>query len=345
MRGLIVNKDGSTFLGEMPKPKIDEYQALVKMLSGGLCGTDLKVMHNKLKGFTDYPTILGHEGIGEVVEIGAKVKKFKLGDIVVLPYSGDDSGKFYSTFGSFAEYGTVGDETALAADGIVEGHPDFKDFYCAQQVVPKELDVVSACMITTFREVYCAAMDFGFEKGKSIVIFGAGAVGLVYVTFAKMLGLSPIVSVDIYGDKREQAIKAGADVFLDSKNCDVREEIRKLFPDGVQMTLDAAGAVDLMNVSLDVIANKGKICVYGLAPNLDVDLDWTRTPWNWNLLFNQWPTKVDEANSHQMVIDMMLSGKLNGADYISDVFDFDDSHDAIKLFESRKALRKIAIKF
>jgi threonine dehydrogenase-like Zn-dependent dehydrogenase len=345
MRGLLVNRDGSTFIGEMPTPKYNEYEALVKMRSGGLCGTDLKILHDKLKGYSDYPAILGHEGVGEVVEIGAKVRKFHIGDIVVMPYSRDDGGKYYATFGAIAEYGIVGDELALEADGIKEGDALYHDYYCAQLKVPKEIDPVSACMITTFREVYSATKYFRFKAGQGIVIYGAGAVGLVFIKFAKLLGLHPIVSVDIDDAKRQQAVKTGADVFINSKECDVVEEIRKLFPNGVEMTLDAAGAVDLMNTSMRITAGRGRICVYGLAPDFNIDLDWSKAPWNWELLFNQWPVKQEEASVHGTIIDMMLKGTLIADDFISDVYAFDESLEAIKLFESRKNNKKIVIKF
>lgn len=99
MRGLIIWEDGHASLEEMALPEISEYQALVKVTAGALCGTDMKIIHNNLKGFADYPTILGHEGVGRIVKTGSKVRNFEIGDKVVLPYIFNPIGSYYSTWG------------------------------------------------------------------------------------------------------------------------------------------------------------------------------------------------------------------------------------------------------
>ena len=79
MKALIVEKNGGVSVRNVPQPIYNEYEALVKVHASSVCGTDMKILHNKLKGFSDYPTILGHEGVGEVVEIGKKVRNLKVG--------------------------------------------------------------------------------------------------------------------------------------------------------------------------------------------------------------------------------------------------------------------------
>ena len=70
MLGLVVYPDGTLKIEELPKPQINEYQALVETLSCGICsGTDFKIIHGNFKGFDTYPAILGHEGVGRVVEV------------------------------------------------------------------------------------------------------------------------------------------------------------------------------------------------------------------------------------------------------------------------------------
>jgi threonine dehydrogenase-like Zn-dependent dehydrogenase len=345
MKGLIVNFDGSVAIKEMPRPQYGEYQALVKIKSGGLCGTDLKILHNKLKFFSDYPTILGHEGVGEIIEKGAKVRSFDIGDQVVLPYIFEKCGDYYSTWGAFAEYAIVGDTEALYADGYKVDNKIFYDFYHAQRKIPKEIDPVAACMIVTFREVYSAIKKMNFKSGQNIVIYGAGAVGLVFITFAKMLGMGTIVSIDLRDEKNEQAKKAGADFVFNSKKVEVVQELKKLFPSGVDITLDAAGVPELINTSLQIISDGGAICVYGVTPKNEALINWDKAPYNWNLKFIQWPSKMEEAENHDQIIEWILEGKLRGLDYISDVYNFDESIEAIKLFESGVNLKKIAIRY
>ena len=345
MKGLVVFSNGTVDIKEMPRPRYGDYQALVKVKSGGLCGTDLKILHNKLKFFSDYPTILGHEGIGEVVEKGLKVRSFEVGDQVVLPYIFEKCGDYYSTWGAFSEYAVVGDTEALYEDGYSVDNKLFYDFYHAQRKIPKELDPVDACMIVTFREVYAALKKLNFQKGQNIVIYGAGAVGLVFITFAKMLGMSPVISIDLRDDKNEQALKAGADIALNSKKTDVINEIRQRFSGGVDNIVDAAGVPELINTSLQLVKDGGNICVYGVTPRNEAAIHWGEAPYNWNLRFIQWPSKMEEAAVHDQIIAWMLEGKRKGSDFTSDVFDFANSREAIRLFESGQNLKKIAIKF
>ena len=76
-------------------PRYNECQALVKTIACGMCGTDIKLIHRTFKGFPEsvYPIMLGHEGVGEVVEVGSKVKGLKVGDKVLLPLCGSCPGK------------------------------------------------------------------------------------------------------------------------------------------------------------------------------------------------------------------------------------------------------------
>nr|MBQ4319423.1 alcohol dehydrogenase catalytic domain-containing protein [Clostridia bacterium] len=68
MKAFAVYGDGSLHFDEVPMPKIKKYEALVKLVSCGVCnGTDSKIIHRKFKGITEYPVILGHEGVGEVI--------------------------------------------------------------------------------------------------------------------------------------------------------------------------------------------------------------------------------------------------------------------------------------
>ena len=76
MKGLVIWEDGHASLEEMKIPQINEYQALVRMTAGALCGTDKEIIYNKLKGFKNYLTMLGHEGLGQVEKNRMQSKKF-----------------------------------------------------------------------------------------------------------------------------------------------------------------------------------------------------------------------------------------------------------------------------
>ena len=110
MKTFVVNKDGSTEIREIPKPRYNSRQALVKTIACGMCGTDVKLLHCAFKGFPEsvYPIMLGHEGVGEVVEVGSEVTTFKPGDKVILPFVDPDPELYPglgSGWGALSEYG------------------------------------------------------------------------------------------------------------------------------------------------------------------------------------------------------------------------------------------------
>ena len=81
-----------------------------------MCGTDVKLLHRTFKGFPEsvYPIMLGHEGVGEVVEVGSEVKSFQVGDRVFLPFVDPDPELYPgmgSGWGALSEYAVVCDPT------------------------------------------------------------------------------------------------------------------------------------------------------------------------------------------------------------------------------------------
>ena len=172
MRTLVVDRDGSLSLREVNKPRYGEYQALVKTIACGMCGTDVKLCHRTFKGFPEsvYPIMLGHEGVGEVVEVGSKVTSFKVDDRVLLPFVDPDPENLPglgSGWGAMSEYAVVCDP----AD------PNAPDCAFAQTVLDDDIDPVDAAMIVTFREVLSCIRYFGIRPEDSVVVIGCGPVG------------------------------------------------------------------------------------------------------------------------------------------------------------------------
>jgi len=344
MKALVIYEDGRAALEQVPMPVYGDYEALVKITASALCGTDMKILHNSLKGFTDYPTILGHEGVGEVVAVGSKVRHLKVGDSVVLPFVMDKCGEFYSTWGAICEYSTVGDAAAMVEDGLKMGDGTLADCHFAQRVYPGSIDPVAATMIVTFREVYSTMLRLGFKKGQSIVIFGAGPVGLAFIRLAKHMGLGPVISIVRNEAKAQQAWSAGPDYVFNSSEIDINAKLREMFPDGVDVLLDAVGAPELINQSLKLVKDYGDVCIYGVMPVHEYPINWAEAPYSFNLRFAQWPSKLEEAAVHDEIVEWMCSGVLKGEDYISDVFDLDHALDAIELFRNHKNTKKVVIR-
>jgi len=346
MRALVVEKDGSLSIRETAAPEIKEYQALVKVLACGVCnGTDLKIIHRKFKNITEYPLMLGHEAIGEVVKTGAGVKLFHIGDHVMLPFVEGVTDGIASNWGGYSEYAVVGDKDAAAEAGLGVGTPGFNESYLAQTIVPKWLDPVDATMLVTFREVLVGMRNFGMMANGTAVIFGAGPVGMCFTKFCHLTGFKTIVTLDIADEKLDGAKTAGAHFTFNANMAGLDDEIRGICPEGFDFVVDAVGISDIINRAMRYIADTGKICVYGISPNMKMELDWSPAPYNWQLIFHQMPSKRQEYEANAQILNWVEAGVLKPRDFISDVFDFDHITDAFRMVESRGSDKKVVIRY
>jgi len=340
MRGLAVDSKGVLSIAELDMPEIGAHQALVRTVACGVCnGTDAKLIHGTFKNFSTYPALLGHEAVGEVVRAGENVKSFKVGDRVLLPFLEGVNRGYHSGWGAYAEYAVVGDHAAMPEGAEVP------EAYYAQQVIPADMDPVKGVMLVTFREVLSAIRRFGLSAGESAVIFGAGPVGLSFIRFCKLLGLGPVIAVEIDEGKLAEAKRMGADYVYNGLECDAVAEVRKMFPEGVDNIIDAAGSNALINQAMKMVKYNGKICCYGISSETSMQLDWGGAPYNWQLLFVQWPSKKEEAEAHEQVLAWLRSGEVGFDDFISDAVPFDRIIDAFDMVLSGKSKKKIIITY
>ena len=189
------------------------YQAKVRLEVACLCNaTDRKLVEGHFPGVESYPLLLGHENAGIVEAVGAKVRNFRLGDRVIgglLLESTDPA--YASGWGGFSEYVLAGDHAAMVEDGVADAEHGWHEVDEIMRAVPPAIPVEAAVLLCTWREVYAAFDDFNLRPGDDILIFGGGPVGLSFVKFARLLGLGFIGLVDFLPQKREKALRMGAD--------------------------------------------------------------------------------------------------------------------------------------
>lgn len=339
MKTLSVDASGTLKLLDIPEPSYNSRQALVKTVSCGICGgTDGKLIHRVFKGvpLSQYPLILGHEGVGKVVAVGSDVKNLHVGDHVLLPFVDPDPNRYPglgSAWGAYSEYGVVHDLSA---------YPEGEAPECAwaQTVLPPDIDPVDGAMIITLREVFSAIGRFGITSGSSTAVFGCGPVGLTFIRLMKLMGVYPIIAFARSDDKTAEAAKAGADYVFNTRKTDPGKAIREICPQGVSFVIDAVGLTSLINDSMEYLCDNGRMCCYGIAPECTMSLDWSRAPYNWQLHFQQFPSKYEEGMATDQIIAWIRSGDLNLKDYISDYFSFDRILTAFDCLEKKMIKKK-----
>ena len=238
-----------------------------------------------------------------------------------------------SAWGAYSEYAVVHDAAAYEEGTAPE---------CAygQTILPEDVDPVDGAMIVTLREVLSSIKRFGIKAGNSVAVFGCGPVGLTFIRFMSLLGVHPLIAFDVKDEKIGEALANGADYAFNSRSADPKAKIREICPDGVRYVLDAVGMLPLINQAMEFICDQGKICCYGISPDCSMQLDWEKAPYNWQLQFQQFPSKVEEGEATDQVMQWIRDGVIDLKDYISDYFDFENILDAFEKLEKREISKK-----
>lgn len=244
---------------DIPKPGYGE--ALVKVEYCGVCHTDLHVAHGD---FGEVPgTILGHEGIGVVVEVGEGVTTLSIGDRASIAW-------FFEGCGH-CEYCTTGRETlcrsvknaGYSVDGGMSEYALVTADYAVK--VPENLDPAQASSITCAGvTTYKAIKESEVRPGNWIVIYGAGGLGNLAIQYAKKVFNAHVVAVDINNDKLNLAKESGADIIINGKEVeDVPGKIQEL-TGGCHGAVVTAVSKVAFNQAVDSVRARGTVVAVGL---------------------------------------------------------------------------------
>jgi 2-desacetyl-2-hydroxyethyl bacteriochlorophyllide A dehydrogenase len=346
MRTVVADGKGRCSLEKIPLPEYGEYHALVKVLACGICGTDKKIIKGVLPDFSVYPTLLGHEAVGEVVAVGSKVTGFSIGDRVLCPVIEGALGGIRAGWGGLSEYAVVQDFAALTRGGKGAGTPGFKELCTIQTRVPSAITAVDAAMMITFREVLGGIRDFGICENKTLVVFGLGSVGMCFCKLAELIGCSAIAALDIDAIKLSAAREIGIKRVFNCRDGEYINQILKLQPNGFDFVVDAAGSPEALSMGIPLLAGGGGcIALYGVYPRdySKLVIDWTKLPNQWTLQMNRASRITDQRAADAAITDWVLNGALRARDFISDVIPFDNVLEGLELFLHNKISKKMVI--
>ncbi|HMK86343.1 MAG TPA: alcohol dehydrogenase catalytic domain-containing protein [Steroidobacteraceae bacterium] len=201
MKVAVVHGPGDLRLDEAPPPRAGDGDVLVKVAAAGICGTDL---HFRSMGPRfNRPMPLGHEFAGRVVEVGPRVKSFKVGDRVA--YNSNNSP---ADMGRGGECGGFSDYVVLRE---VEGH---LQSLCR---VPDNVSLDHAALVEPMSVATHAVNRAKPEPHESVTVFGVGPIGLGIVMALKMRGIEDVVAFDLSPLRCERALALGARAAYDPR--------------------------------------------------------------------------------------------------------------------------------
>lgn len=261
MKAVVYESAKKMVIKEVPIPRPQKNQVLLKIKACGICGTDIHLLSGVYEG--KMPLIPGHEASGEVIELGSEVKFIKIGDrVAVDPNVGCGYCEFcqrgrahlckyqqpFGVFraGAFAEYAVIEETHAYKI-------PDTMTYEQGSMVEP-----VACCLR--------GAQLSRYKVGDSVFIHGAGAIGNMNMQIARVSGATKITISDPLAKRRELALKLGADYAIDPTAPSFDKDYRKIYPDGADVVMECAGRTALTGKSVLMAKRGGIVVAFGCAP-------------------------------------------------------------------------------
>jgi len=259
----------------------------VRVLAAGLCHSDLSVINGSRP--RTVPIVLGHEATGEIVELGAEVQGFRVGDRVVfcfVPNCGR-CGPCASGRASLCEPGGLanaagtllgGGRRWLDAQGVAMQHhlgvSGFAEFtvvsaHSAVRIdhdLAPEIAALFGCAVMT--GVGAVVNTAKVSAGESVAIFGLGGVGLAALLGARAAGANPLIAVDVAAHKFALARELGASHCVDARDANAIDALRELSDGGVQYAIESVGSEQVLAQAYAATRRGGTTVTIGLpAPD------------------------------------------------------------------------------
>ncbi|HEX8466084.1 MAG TPA: zinc-dependent alcohol dehydrogenase [Abditibacterium sp.] len=255
MKAVVWHGIGDIRVDDVPEPKIQEpTDAIVRLTASAICGTDLHFIRgtvpNMIKG-----TILGHEGVGVVEELGADVRNFSVGDRVVIGSTIGCGNCSYCRAGYYSQCDVANPGGPSAGTAFFGGPKDAGGFQGLQAEkaripfahttmvkLPDEVSDEQAILISDiFPTAYFGADLADIEPGKTVAVFGCGPVGQFVIASCKLMGAGRIFAIDREPSRLEMARAQGAEVINFEKEHPVETLKRLTGGIGVDRAIDAVG--------------------------------------------------------------------------------------------------------
>ena len=252
MKALICHKNGSIELVEKEIPKIqNDRDAIVKVTLSSICTSDLHIMRGAVPRAVP-ETVLGHEFVGEVVEVGSAVKNLKKGDRVAANCETFCGECFFCRHGFINNCEKGGWELGCRIDGCQAEFVRVPFADTGLTKIPENVSYESALFVgDILSSGYFGAEMCEIKKGDTIAVIGAGPVGLCAMMCAKYLGAGKIIAIDVDASRLEIAKNQKlADFVFNPPDCDVEKEVKNLTENrGADGVIECAGAKDTFEMS------------------------------------------------------------------------------------------------
>ncbi|WP_392567025.1 zinc-binding alcohol dehydrogenase family protein [Utexia brackfieldae] len=319
MKYMVIPEPGKVMIKEMEKPVLKPGEAILKILYGGICGSDLGTYKGTFL-YASYPRIPGHEFSAEVVDVGENSLGIEKGMIVTAnPYF--NCGQCYSCRRGFVNCCTSNQTLGAQRDGI------FRQYFSMplERIYPGQgLDALTLSMIEPFCISYHATERTSVKAGDRVLVVGAGPIGLFALMAAKLKGATVYVS-DMMENRLTKALEMGADGIIRTNKEDFAARVKEITQgDGFDVCIECVGLPQTFQNCIDAAAFRGRVGLVGVSKQKH------------DFAFTQIQTKeLDVFGSRNALkkdfidlIALVKTGQCQVKQIITDVYELDEAEKA-----------------
>ena len=336
MKALVYHGPGQQSWDDVPDPVIREAgDAIVKIDTTTICGTDLHIMKGDVPAVTA-GRILGHEGVGTVLEVGPSVRNVAVGDRVIISCISACGSCTYCRSGNPSH--CLADEGASGI-GWILGHLidgtqaervriPFADnsLYPLPENVPDDAAVLLSDIFPTGFEM---GIEYGQVKpGDTVAVVGAGPVGLAAIATAGLHGAAQVIAIDYDENRLGVAKRVGATHTVQASEADVLDQVRALTDGyGVDVAVEAVGVPATFGMCVSLVRPGGHVAnvgVHGKPVELELQKLWIQ-----NITISM---GLVNTTTLPMLLKLVAQQKLPAVELITHRFALDDVVSAYETF-------------
>ncbi|MBQ7224701.1 MAG: L-threonine 3-dehydrogenase [Clostridia bacterium] len=319
------------WLEDVPEPQVGRNDVKIKIHKTAICGTDLHIYNwdEWSQRTIQTPRVIGHEYVGEIVEVGENVRNWKVGDLVsgeghivcgrcrnCLAGNGhlckETVGVGVNRDGAFAEYLVIPEQNVRRCE---EG-----------------IDEEMYSIFDPFGNAVHTALSFNLT-GEDVLITGAGPIGIMAGAICKFVGARHVVITDVNDERLALARKLGIKYTVNTAKESLKDTMDKiLIKEGFDVGLEMSGSEIAFNTMIDNMVHGGRIALLGLLKS-DAKIDWSKVIFNGLIIKGIYGREMHET---WYKMSAMLQGGLDISQIITHRFDIRDYEKGFEAMNSAK---------
>ncbi|MFE7841436.1 zinc-dependent alcohol dehydrogenase family protein [Streptomyces sp. NPDC057474] len=330
MKGCVFHGPGQSAWEEIPDPAVKEpTDAVVRVDAVTICGTDLHILSGDVPEVRP-GTVLGHEAVGEIVEVGGDVRTVRPGDRVLVSCISACGRCRYCRKSAYGQCrGGGGWILGHLIDGTQAEYVRVPFADLSVHVLPSAVTSKDAVLLA---DIFPTSYEVGVlnghvRPGDTVAVVGAGPIGLAAIATARLFAPERIVSVDLVASRLEAAKRLGADAVADA-----REEPEQLIADltdglGADVVIEAVGVPETFEMCTRMVRPGGHVAnvgVHGKPATLHLEDLWSK-----NVTIT---TGLVDTHSTPTLLRMAAAGRLPTAQLVTHTFPLDRMEEAYDVF-------------